>query len=161
MAHYQTILLLANQWIRAHHTNKLILSLTFRDQTTLNGTPYVLSAVHTCCSSESSNIGLGHGEEEHTSRFIVHELVSGHYTFINMYRCWKATSWGSLIKQNIDGTALALNTYFFSLRWGYLRVVTICLWTYLGIWRRKLAKGKIWIPCLCVFSCKARSMCMV
>ena len=100
-------------------------------------------------------------KEEHTNRFIVQDLVEGHFTFINTYQCWKATSGLSLIKQNIDGTALARNTFFFSLRWGYLRVVNICLWSYLGIWRGKLAKEKIRIPRLCVFSCKARSMCMV
>ena len=100
-------------------------------------------------------------KEERRNRFIVQDLVEGHFTFINTYQCWKATSGLSLIKQNIDGTALARNTYFFSLRWGYLRVVNTCLWTYLGVWRRKLAKGKLWTPRLCVFSCKARSMCMV
>jgi hypothetical protein len=168
MAHSQILLLLANQWKHAHH---MILSLTFKDQTTHSGTANswwnfpVQSGIHTSCLSESSNIGLGHfrhmDKEEHTNRFIVQDLVEGHFTFINTYQCWKATSGLSRIKQNIDGTALARNTYFFTLRWGYLRVVNICLWTYLGIWRRKLAKGKLWIPRLCVFSCKARSMCMV
>jgi hypothetical protein len=118
----------------------MILSLTFRDQTTLSGTPYLLSEIHTSCTVKSSNIGLGlnrhildMGKEEHVSRFIVYDLVSSHYTFINTYRCWKATSWLSLIKQNIDGTVSALDTYFFSLRRGYPRVVNICLWTYFGI----------------------------
>ena len=167
MAHPQILLLVANHWSTFND------SFT-KDQPTNSCTANYLryfplqSGKHTSCLSESSSIGLGHcrqtadmDKEEHTNRFIVQDLVEGHFTFINTYQCWKATSGLSLIKQNIDGTALARNTFFFSLRWGYLRVVNICLWTYLGIWRRKLAKGKLWIPRLCVFSCKARSMCMV
>ena len=130
MAYSQILSLLANHRSRAHHPNQTILSLTFIDRTTLSRTPYVLSEISSSCLSESSNIGLGHirhilemGKEEHASRLVVNDLVLGHYTFINTYWCWKATSWGSLIKQNIDGTALALNTYFFSLRRGYPWVV--------------------------------------
>ena len=145
----------------------MILSLTFKDQTTRGEIVLYKVGYTPLAWGNRATLGLvildklHMDKEDQTNRFIVQDLVEGHFTFINTYQCWKATSGLSLIKHNIDGTALARNTYLFSLRWGYLRVVNICLWTYLGIWRRKLAKGKLWIPCLCVFSCKARSMCMV
>ena len=74
---------------------------------------------------------------------------------------WKATLWLSLIKQNIDGTALALNTYFFSLRRSYPRVVKICLLNLIGHMKKKIGERENLDSPLCVFSCKARCMCMV
>ena len=112
MAHSQILLLLAIHW---RHEHPMIILPTFKDLTTHSCTANswwhcpVQNGIHTSCLSESSNIGLGYfrqtadiDKEEHTNRFIVQDLVEGHFTFINTYQCWKATSWHSLVKQNID-----------------------------------------------------------